>query len=95
MPVPIDPPITVDAVPEKTYALWFFTNFKTENLHDPVNATITFDKVPFDGVNDYLWSHKEAITRPFWDVVANVSGAAAVMNSVIAVLPSIEAYDPA
>ena len=95
MPVPIDPPITVNAVPEKTYALWFFTKFRTENLHDPVNATITFDKVPFDGVSDYLWSHKETITRPFWSVVANVSGAAAAMNSVIAVLPSIASYDPA
>lgn len=93
MPVPIDPPITVEAVPEKTYSLWFFTNFKTENLHDPDSATITFDKVPFDGVSDYLWSHKETITRPFWPVVADVSGAAAVMNSVIAVLPAIEAYE--
>ncbi len=65
MSVPIDPPITVEAVPEKTYALWFFTNFKTENLHDQANATITFDKVPFDGASDYLWSHKETITRPF------------------------------
>ena len=95
MPVPIDPPITVEAVPEKTYALWFFTNFKTENLHDPVNATITFDKVPFDGASDYLWSHKETITRPFWSVVADIPQAAVVMNSVIAVLPAIEAYNPA
>lgn len=95
MPIALTPPIVVPSVPEKTYNLWFFANLRFDNLHDTERATITFDKVPFDGVNDYLWSHKEAITRPFWDVVANVSGAAAVMNSVIAVLPSIEAYDPA
>jgi len=94
MPVPIDPPITVEAVPEKTYSLWFFTNFKTENLHDQANATITFDKVPFDGASDYLWSHKETIMRPFWSVVADIPQAAVVMNSVINVLPSIEEYNP-
>ena len=102
MPVVIENPITVDAVPSKAYALWFFTNLKFENLHDAANATITFDKVPFDGGSDYLWSHKQTITKPFWKVVQNVSHvvdgqtvtAAQLMNSVVAILPAIEAYQP-
>lgn len=102
MPVVIENPITVDAVPSKTYALWFFTNLKFENLHDPDAASITFDKVPFDGDATYLWSHKETVTRPFWSVVQNVSHivdgqpvtAAQLMNSVVAILPAIEAYQP-
>ena len=102
MPVPIDPPITVEAVPQKTFSLWYFTNIKFENLHDPNAATITFDKVPFDGGTDYLWSHKQTVTKPFWDVVAHVSHtvdgntvtAAQLMTAVVAILPSIESYNP-
>lgn len=100
MPVPISPPITVEAVPQKTFSLWYFTNLKFENLHDPNAATITFDKVPFDGVSDYLWSHKQTITKPFWEVVQNVSHvvdgqtvtAASITNAVVAILPAIDAH---
>lgn len=94
MPIALTPPIVVPSVPQKTYNLWFFANLRFDNLHDSGRATMSFDKVPFDGGSDYLWSHKVTVTRPFWDVVANVSGAAAVMNSVINVLPSIEEYNP-
>jgi hypothetical protein len=94
MPIALTPPIVVPSVPEKTYNLWFFANLRFDNLHDTESATITFDKVPFDGVSDYLWTHKETITRPFWSVVADIPQAAVVMNSVINVLPSIEEYNP-
>lgn len=102
MPVPITPPITVPAVPEKTFSLWFFSNVKFENLHDPDAASITFDKVPFDGDATYLWSHKETITKPFWEVVQNVSHvvggqtvtAASITDAVVAILPAIESYNP-
>lgn len=94
MPVVIENPITVDAVPSKTYALWFFTNLKFENLHDPDAASITFDKVPFDGDATYLWSHKETVTRPLWRVVAGVTGAPAVMDAVLNILPAIEEFQP-
>lgn len=102
MPIALTPPIVVPSVPEKTYNLWFFANLRFDNLHDTERATITFDKVPFDGGSDYLWSHKQTITKPFWEVVQNVSHvvdgqtvtAASITNAVVAILPAIESYNP-
>ena len=93
MPIALTPPIVVPSVPEKTYNLWFFANLRFDNLHDTERATITFDKVPFDGGTDYLWSHRVTVSRPFWSVIADIPQAAAVMQSVIAALPTIEAYE--
>lgn len=101
MPIALTPPIVVPSVPEKTYNLWFFANLRFDNLHDTERATITFDKVPYNGT-DFLWAHKETVTRPFWSVVQNVGHivdgqpvtAAQLMNSVVAILPAIEAYQP-
>lgn len=92
MPIALDPPIVVPSVPEKTYNLWFFANLRFDNMHDTDRATITFDKVPCNGT-DYLWSHKVTVTRPFWPVVQNVTGAPGVMESVLNILPAIEQFE--
>jgi hypothetical protein len=93
MPIALDPPIVVPSVPEKTYNLWFFANLRFNNLHDTERATITFDKVPYNGT-DFLWSHKETVTKPFWAVVAGVTGAPAVIDAVLNILPAIEEFEP-
>lgn len=93
MPIALTPPIVVPSVPEKTYNLWFFANLRFDNLHDTERATITFDKVPYNGT-DFLWAHKETVTKPFWAVVAGVTGAPAVMDAVLNILPAIEEFQP-
>lgn len=90
MPIAITPPIVVPSVPQKTYNLWYVANLRFDNLHDMERATMSFDKVPFDGGSDYLWSHKETVTKPFWAVVAGVAGASSVMDAVLNILPAIE-----
>ena len=93
MPIALTPPIVVPSVPEKTYNLWFFANLRFDNLHDTERATITFDKVPYNGT-DFLWAHKETVTKPFWAVVTGVTGAPAVMDAVLNILPAIEEFQP-
>jgi hypothetical protein len=93
MPSPINPPIITPQVAAVTYDTWFYTNFQCSNLHDEAHATLSFDRVPKSADGQYLWSHRETITRPFWEIVQHVAGAGAVLQSVINILPAIAQYE--
>ena len=96
MPIPIEPPIVTPAVPEKTFDQWFYANFAATNLHDPANATLSFDQVPQNAeTKEFLWSQRQPSSGKFWQIVQNVPAAAAAMQAVIEALPAVKEYlDP-
>lgn len=93
MPLPINPPIVVAAVPQKTFDQWFFPDFCAANLQDDARCTLTFKEVPQNATTkEFLWSDAKTYSGNFWDIYSNVEGAKEVMDSVIALLPAIKAY---
>lgn len=93
MLIPINPPIETPSVQVKSYNQWFFPNFAAINLHDPANASLTFDQVPQNADSkEFLWSNKITTSGNFWDIVQNVPGAAQVMQDVLDILPTIKTY---
>ena len=93
MTLPIDPPIVVPAVPEKTFNQWFFPDFCASNLQDDARCTLTFKEVPQNATTkEFLWSDAKTYSGNFWDIVQNVPSAAAAMQAVIASLPDIKVY---
>jgi hypothetical protein len=95
MPSPLENPITIPAVPERTFDEWFYTNFRCANLHDADSATLTFERVPRSSdTKELLHSHAETVTRPFWPLVTPESPAfnpqaAQAMAAVLAALPAL------
>ena len=93
MPIPINPPIVAPAVPEKSYDLWFYTDFAVTNI-TPTSGTMRFTRVPMNSATgEILLSHAEGCTCDLWPTVAALpASAGAAMQAVVSALPIIQAH---
>lgn len=93
MPVHIDPPITVSSVPERTFDVWFYTDFQVTDI-TPTGGRLSFSKVPMNSVTgDTLPEQAVGVACDnVWAVAQAVPSAATAMAAVVASLPDIEAW---
>lgn len=92
MPVPINPPIIVPLVPERSFDQWFYTSFTVTDI-TPTSGSLAFAKVPMNSVSgDTLASDAIGVRCNLWEAAANVPEAAAALQAVLNALPAIETW---
>ena len=90
MPVHINPPMTVQAVPAREFDQWFYTDFRAENI-TPTSGSLSFAKIPMNSTNGDTYPQGAiGVQVDLWQAVANVPSAAAALQSVLTALPDIE-----
>lgn len=92
MPVPISPPMSVAAVPERTFDQWLYTDFHASDI-TLTGGTLSFSKVPMNSqTGDTYPEGAVGVSVPFWEAKSQVPEADAAFEAVMAALPAIEAW---
>lgn len=88
-PIKIDPPIKVQAVPEKTFDIYFVTELRITEI-TPTSGNLAFTMTPMDSqTGEMMPSMAEGVQVPLWDAVSQLDVAASALGSVLSALPAI------
>lgn len=92
MPIPLDPPLTIPAIPERTFASSWVRNFRVQTSK-PSEGTLVIETVPHNATTgETLDSPAQAYQTDLWDVAANVPSAGVALQAVLAAVPDIIDY---
>lgn len=93
MPVPLNPPLVIASVPERTFDAWLYTDFQVTGI-TLTEGVLRFTKVPINlsTGETYPEGAVGVVVENVWEVAQAVTAAGNAMQSVINALPLIEAW---
>ena len=92
MPIPLDPPLTIPAIPERTFDASWVRNFRVQTSK-PNEGTLVIETVPHNtATGETLDAPAQVYQTDLWEVAANVPAAGIALQAVLAAVPDIIAY---